>query len=310
MAILTVQRTLPSGERFGYVMYHLKNLLISAGWTVVGSSNATTGGMDGVDRITSGVVPNNGWIALQSPHSAPADRIQLVFQRLNASGYSGSGGAVFYTPQADLTGSGTTLPTSPYTVTVVNGYFNDGTSIATLTALADNQAPYGFALQTMLYNNSTAPADIGIALIPLSVVHPLQPGKPYVVYASAVSNSSTSAYRSATTVSYYTANTIGRCVAEPPQPPQVPVNTPALMLYQNTTKLVPFGLSVTTENRVQTHPITFANHSSFIGTSTFARWLGSITPELTTFEENGTPLARISFGELTFPWDGVTSPVY
>lgn len=295
-----------STTRVGTWAAAIKAHLVSVGWTVAGSSDGVTGGMDAVDRPSDLLGPANTsdkWFVLQSPHASASDRVQILFSGGLAIG-ANQNGCVQYNPNADYADNGIALPTSAYGTVVTDTSFMQTTTAYRFHILADEDPPYGWAVQGHVSLNPATTKQGGMGLIPLSAQGPTNPGKPYVFFAPNAGGFFTSSDLGAVTV----ATTSSRCVAEPPNPPAIPQNSPALVIRNNGGVLMPNGVSVDTQNRDVSSPIIFQHADQFYGVSDFVRWTGTTRNFLDTFREGANPRARICFGEVTLPWDGTTVP--
>lgn len=299
MAIVTLVDTFDttsSARSRGF--FRIKELLKnSANWVVRGSSDGTTGGMDDTDRWTTETSADNSnsWLVLESPHPGPSDRIQVMFQALAGT----SNWAMMYNPNADWSGGGAGIePTSALGDTDVYTDGINGGDFARIHILADDVFPYGFAAYQV--NRVTVPSDrLAICVAPL-VTTPTAAGKPYAVYGgrsfklndvwnnrSNFTNSGWVAQRlqPATGCEFATALTWQGAV---PNNDAVPGN-----ILPN-----PSGNDFT-------FPLAFSRLDlDYHGASNFARIVGH---QRTPYVTNNS-LERISFGLLTFPWDGVTRP--
>src|SRR5690606_28418360 len=174
-----------STTRVGTWAAAIKAHLVSVGWTVAGSSDGVTGGMDAVDRPSDLLGPANTsakWFGLQSRHARASDRVQILFSGGLASGVN-QNGCVQYNPNADYADNGIALPTSAYGVVVTDTSFMQTVSEYRFHILADADPPYGWAVQGHVSLNPATTKQGGMALIPLSAQGPTNPGKPYVFFA-------------------------------------------------------------------------------------------------------------------------------
>jgi len=301
---------------FGETIYTLKTFLKSVGWTVAGSSDGTSGGMDGVDRITTGMVWSRGsealnpWIVLQSPHALAADRIQILFRptAANTSLSYDHYGTVSYNPSADWVSTSTSLPTSASAVRWENGstgvLSTYGVDVR-FHILAQTTAPYGFALLGTKAYDATVNAEFTCILAPLSTTSLLNPGKPYALIASQ-SGVSVLKYSE---LSKTSNSTTSCCLIEPPNPPQAPVQVPACYLSNAGGVLAPNGASTDSQNRDLSFPIIFQSVTVFGGVSDFIRWNGRPRNKLDTMSDVTGDRGRICLADINLPWDGTTVPL-
>lgn len=292
------------GFRIGTWAQAVRTRLVAAGWTDAGSSDGTTGGMDGVFRPSNlqGPSSTNKWFVLQSPHASAADRIQLLFSGGMTSGTTNFG-SVHYNPNADYADNGLAQPTSSYAVIVSDNQLMSSSTNIQFHMLVDSDPPYGWAVQGHASLN-TASRQGGWALIPLSAQGINSPGKPYVVFGAISGNS----FTTTTLGSVNTSTTQSRCVCEPPNPPAVPLVSPALVMRANGVVIMPSGASLNTQNQDVSTPIIFQDANNFYGVTDFVRWMGTPRNFLDTFREGANPRARICFGQASLPWDGTTVP--
>lgn len=318
MNIVTrIVKTPYASYRAGWPVYHLKERLVSAGWTVAGSSNGTTGGMDGVDRITSGAsfaTASTSWLVLQSPHATASDRVQIEF-RLTATTNNSGVLEVSYDPSAALASSTTADPTSA-TKLALQAVTMWAATDANVTILADRDPPYGWALLMSNCTNVLDGVTSSIVFCPLDTRGPVSPGKPYVVIYSAggASTSNYTTYASLlgltiTLGAYTTSNLNTRVVAEPRNPPKQPILTYPLLMKDHLGTVLPVGMTPDSSDAVTTCPIIFQNSTEYIGSTSFMRWMGAYRTRLTVFGDSVGPRRWIVFDDVCFPWDGTTLPI-
>lgn len=295
MAIVTSVDTFDtSSSARSRSFYRIKELLKnSAGWVVRGSSDGTTGGMDDVDRWTSETSADstNSWLVLESPHPEPSDRIQYMLKAESGT----TNWSIRYNPNADWTGgSSSSTPTSALGHSIVYTAGISGGEYGRLHVLADDLFPYGFAAYQV--NRVTVPAArLALCLAPL-VTTPEGAGKPYAVYAgrsfklSDVINDRSGTSSSGWVVQQVSPGTGGEFTSAHRWEGQFPNN-----------EQVPGGLDPTPSGVDFTFPIAFARiDQNYHGASNFARLIGPARNPYTTYGDG----SRISFGMLTFPWDG------
>jgi hypothetical protein len=154
----------------GEVMWYLKQTLVQAGWTVIGSGDGTAGATAGTNysktgdifttlssvKSGSGGLLNNGaWFLLRQPASVRNSQRQLLFK----NGYTGayttymwpikySYGGLYTTASVN---AGSVLPTASDETVINLGYAQFPTTFVgsnsntyRLNVSADNSAPYGF----------------------------------------------------------------------------------------------------------------------------------------------------------------------
>lgn len=308
MNIVTSTLLVPQAgsSKFGDIVNHLKDFLVAqAGWTVAGSSDGVTGGMDATDRPSDMLGPvgaTEKWFVLQSPHASAADRIQILYSGATSSS-ADEHGCWRYNPQADYADNGTALPTSAYELIGTDGAVVQSSVDIRYHFLCDTDAPYGFACfgSTSLSTSSTKQG--AHALIPLDTVNPNNPGKPYVVFGW--SSGDSFFQQDLGRVSDNTS--VARCIAEPPNAPQVPYNAPACDLRNDTGVLIN-NLFPDDQNRDSSMPIIFQHQQHFYGVTEFIRWTGIERHFLDTLSDGINPRARICLGDASLPWDGTTAP--
>jgi hypothetical protein len=88
----------------------------------------------------------------------------------------------------------------------------------------------------------------------------------------------------------------------------VPVPIPAVTFERTaSSQVVPGGIELDGNLAHLSFPIVFAANGPghYIGTTEVMQWQGIVREKLTTFNAK----TRISFGDVTFPWDGTTDPI-
>lgn len=193
MAYLTIENATVTGAQ---AIFNLKELMKSAGYTVMSSSDGTTYNSSG-DQITTGssgangMANNRAWFRIQSPDGVN----EWVFQRdstnVNWRIVCNYGGAAFIggSPAATVT------PDSANGVTPVGGgssasptfgaNFLQTDSSYRWKALVDDEAPYGWWAGGVLISGST-PAT-AMVWDPLVATHPSDTFN-YVFYISGMNN--------------------------------------------------------------------------------------------------------------------------
>ena len=283
-------------------MFDIKEFLVGLGWTVEGSGDTSTGGMDAVDRITtSGDFTEDAWICLQSPHASASDRVQIIFRQDNINGNNCQ---YFYNPTADYTGGGaSTLPTSPAGTSrqVVVGNLVD--SFGNRQAIiGDDAPPYGWAARKYV---AGSPDDNrgAWAFIPLEQ-SPTNPGKPYVAWGSpALGGFEEGSLNNAD------VNAGGPTgLAEGRLPPQLPSGVGAALYEVDSVTAAPNGMETSESGEDFGVPMAFFTKPplcQYVGFSTFMQWTGNGRASMSTFNNR----TRIVFDDVTFPWDGSTVPL-
>lgn len=284
-------------------MFSVKEFLVSScGWTVEGSGDTSTGGMDATDRFVSaaGFVVNS-WVVIQSPHASPADRIQIGFRRDNVNTFNGE---VRYNPTADYAGGdATTFPTSAAGTsrTLFSGNISDNFG-GRQAMIGDDAPPYGFAARRYLIGNPDDDRG-GLAILPL-VQQPPNAGKPYVIWLP----SSTTGYTLAN-LSNADLNTSGPVgVAEPRVPPELPIGVGAAEFRVDSVTAAPNGMETSEDTEDFGVPVPYFSKPplcQYVGFCDFMQWTGISRQSMSTF--NGR--TRIVFDDVTFPWDGATVPL-
>lgn len=304
---MAIQVNLPeltnSSSRVGELFYEVKEFLKLNGWTVAGSSNGSAGGMDAVDRIVDETVISNTdrWIVLQSPHATPSDRIQILFGKSDSNN---NNCLIAYCPEADYADNGTSIPTSATAITVQDA----STFISVdgrLTMLVDDAAPYGWAFYVHPLLDVTGSAVCGAALIPLDVAIAVNnPGKPYVFYMSNGFNT----FFSPTLLETADSTASPRCVSQGNNTTSS-FSSSACEVFNGAGQLLPNGADQDASGNDISSPIVFQTAQYFFGTTQFMRWTGTLRNKLDTLSEGATLRARIVFGDVSFPWDGTTTPL-
>lgn len=291
----------------GAFYYQVKEFLKANGWTVAGSSDGATGGMDAVDRIVNDTIINaaDRWIVLQSPHATPADRIQLLFGKTDSNV---NNGLISFCPEADYVGVTTAVPTSGTAKIVRDGLVVNGADMR-MTMLVDDTAPYGWALLLTPLGNPTL-VEGGMGLIPLDLsVAPDNPGKPYVFYMADDTAGSAHWKRLELCSTTDSTSSTGRCVAQGNNTTSSFIAPAAYLAYSSSTIIMPVGSQPDVNGRDVASPIIFQSSTYFFGSSTFARWNGTLRNSLDTLSDGVSDRARIIFGDVSLPWDGTTVPL-
>lgn len=284
-------------------VYEVKEFLVLHGWTVAGSSNGSAGGMDAVDRIVDATVVDNTdtWVVIQSPHITPSDRVQILFGKSNSVNT-----AIYmvYCPEADFADNGTSIPTSASTneeFDFTSGFIS-GTN--RLTMLVDDAAPYGWACISHPLYNITGTVGNGVAFIPLDVaVNADNPGKPYVFYGC-----SQVAFTEATLTETTSTPATSRCVAQGNNTTESFEASACSIQYVAGGVIFPDGASQNNGDDVSS-PVIFQTTDRFYGQTSFMRWTGTPRNHLDTLSQDIILRARIVFGQVTFPWNGTTTPL-
>lgn len=147
----------PNGISFNVgaeLLWHMKELLKVAGWTVTQSGDGTTynAAGDELDTIAKFRDNTRAWFAIQDPGGGRAFTFQRVSNSANCRAkYAATGGFTGGTPSANTTPAATT----PAEEQIIMGSGTDASptgsgfgfnSPGILYAAADDAAPYGFAL--------------------------------------------------------------------------------------------------------------------------------------------------------------------
>lgn len=288
--------------------YHLKELLKTAGWTVMSSSDGTTYSSSS-DVITTGSSGAGGmnntsaWFRIQMPAANGVTR-EFTFQRTGSSltatiKYSFSAGFIGGSPNA------TTTPTATDEQTVSSGTIWAADNTFHLNLAADNASPYGFWMGIIL-NGNTNSANTGGMLFEPMIGGPSSDPDPYVIYVedSAGGSSWTEAKVIGVTakawfykgLSYETFTGLGGCQM--------------------------FGSAVCFPLKAGSNPYTFKDeigpilwarkvtNSSILGIKGFGtvmKWNGTKKISGSTLTVS-TDKDRIVLADVNFPWDG-TLPV-
>ncbi len=177
----------------GTALYREKELLKSAGWTVVRSSDGVSFGTS--DLWTSGTPAgvNRAWVQLQSPDGVR----QIVIQKgttttgarvkySKASKFTGGSPSATVTPSAtdEVIGLGAGTDASP-TFGVMFSSFGSGGGVI-LYGGADQEAPYDFYFSGLV-DATTWDAAHGLALLSVAATHATDPD-PYVLYVDGTSS--------------------------------------------------------------------------------------------------------------------------
>jgi hypothetical protein len=263
--------------------------------------------MDGIDRILDGSDINsetNTWIVLESPHANAADRIQLLMYGHSFDTY----GYVRYNPEADYVGATVALPTSANDLIVVAPGGNMTGNAFRMHMLADTEAPYGFAFLT---SDQLSPDALNwsMALCPFDTESHLTPGKPYALFVISGASSKGNGFRYTTMDDETIVSTSHKFVAQP-YDSLTPAACSAVTHYTNGIRRIPNVCPQAADGRDMAFPVIFQTTVQFFGVSSFIQWTGTPRNRLETLEDDtfGTR-GRIVFGDVTFPWDGVTPPV-
>lgn len=298
-------------------MYELKELLKSAGWSVLSSSDGTTYNAAG-DQISSGASGANGmannsaWFRIRSP--AGAGSVSFTFQRgttnlawrikrSRAAGFTGGSPGATQTPSA--TDEGTMLGGGTDAAPTFNNLFTtDGTY--RWNGGADNASPYGWwcasfstggsaPVCTLIHDplTGTEPTDADQAAFWMAIS-----GQNALTVATITSEAQT-----ATTRAIWSQPISAAPVGYAFWSGAVIYNNANARLY------APGGLPtnpITTKDEV--FPIIFVRSSlianpGYKGVSTMVRWTGTTRTTGDTLTVSSSR-DRIIYGDVSLPWDG------
>jgi hypothetical protein len=314
VAIIASQTT---PTNFGDCGYAIKQLLVTAGWSVLESGTGSAGAGSGVynatgDAITTGALMNNtnAWFRIRSPLGASGP--QFVFQNAN----NGGGYNIWFTCYGVSSAGNASTPT-----TLLNGsqirqsswtLFASTTSpVHRLFVAADNAAPYGFWFGQIPVGGG-AVKGINV-LAPLSVTNPGDV-TPYMVVSGLSSSSMlvadlasyASAYSGHLNFGYIPGTTNCTII-----PGFLPTNQSyfggALNLASSTSYAGGYGADPIT-GKDALFPIMYARSLALTlpcwkGVTSFFRLKGTIRGNADTATV-ATPSDYIHMGDVVLPWDG------
>jgi len=277
------------------------------GWTVPRSSDGTTGGAG--DNIASFsdlsqyvAATSISWFVIRQPDGGR----EYLFYRTTATDTQWS---LLYSPGALFIGG--TIAAIP---TATDGEQILLTDILTLTgnkvlhAGADDAAPYGW------YVFANASGDLttehgGMTMIPLT--DGLQPGE---VDSIVFFQDGGGAGFLRAGLSTETRSDTQACTAGFTPGSAVWESVPALSVNSSGNYVFPGGASQDDNGEDVSAPIQFGRRAALVpsgikGFSDFMQWNGAIRANGSTFERAGSGNPdRISWGDVNFEWDGVTTP--
>lgn len=287
-------------------LYKLKVFLTgSVGWTVARSSDGTTAGagdniasFSDLSQYSAGV--SESWMVLADPVGGR----EFLWERGNTTD---TNWVLKYSPAAGFTGGAITGPptaTDEVIVHTLDAIMATGTNVAHFTA--DNAAPYGFAAYVHLSGNFSD-AQGGYAMIPIDNS---QPGEtdPVVIFYDGGGEG----FLRVNISEEVATATVGRCVAFMPGTTSFST-CPGLTYDGNaSSSVVVFPNDAPQDNNADdvAAPILFCRRAGLPGPnrvkgfSSFMQWNGVIRAPGETF----AGLARVSFGDVNFPWDETTTP--
>jgi len=318
MAILTsIQSHTIANGNFAEACVFYKEFLKTAGWIVVGSAQSTSdvsGGMhyDGgaTDRIGSDYnnMQPTGWFVLESPHTAQADRIQLLFYNDPVTTYYGQ---FRWTPTAAdgdrYESPDEAVPTSTYeNIGITSSLFSSNKAYR-FHMVAEDIAPYSVAILSTEQRNAEG-SGFCFSVLSMNLDYDdVNGGKPIAVISN-VNNILN--YRLENIDNISTSASTSKIEAEPYSPPQIPISSPgATLRVQGSTLVVPNGISQDPDSKSLSLPVTLCSTTQYFGISDFMQWNGTKRFRLETFNDGTGPMTRISFGDVSFPWDGSTVPI-
>lgn len=303
------------------VLYLLKELLKTAGWTVPRSSDGSTYNSSG-DQITTaasgagGMANNSAWFVLQAPAAVAGSTRRFLFQRgtnnrdwlcyyATTAFTGGTPSATERSTAADeeaVNGGGTPAAPTFDTILGVDGAYR-------FHAGADNATPYSFYAVTPTIGTGVATwAFLFDAL--KTGTYPSADVDPYVMYspvgggAETLTGSSSLYTESATTgVKGWLAKGLGGADF---------VNIPVVVLYSvpGATMVVPDSLGSNPHTGLDdVVPVHYARRTGLAapvgwkGASSLLRWTGVSRSPGDTLTVDATR-DRVIFGQVSLPWDG------
>lgn len=304
MAVQTAITVIDAPAAGSKIMFFTKEFLKNTlGWTVAGSGDGTTGGMDAVDRILTesqfeSVLTN--WLVIESPDGL----LQILFTK------DGQGTDNFTTtymnPEADYTGgNATTKPTSPSgAATIVFGPNDDviSTLPSRFHACGSDTDPYWWAVAGTALGTPSS-GSYSSCCIKLENT-PASSGCPYWVFVQEQGTFNASAMD---TQSGSSVDSRGLCQANPGDPPEPAPAT--LYVRDGSSQVIPNAVTLDNNLADLSFPVVFASNSGgsgfYFGTTDIMRWNGTSRDRLITFAGK----TRIILGDVSFPWDGTTVPI-
>ena len=263
-------------------------------WTVAGSGNGSSGGM-GTDAIASASDLTNvtgRWVVLENPSGKP----QIMLSRYStAEAYW----LIEISPSGAFTGGNATTPaTASDQAGAFQGITYAGCNMhITAEYNGDDLINSGFAACCVgLGSPNTIKG--GMAFIPTEIN--ISDSHPWVLFTSSSANGYTVAYLSDLTTTLITGcrGMMGETFT----------STPALSLTGDGNTTFPNNMNNVGNTDILC-PVIFGapntiENSVYKGTSTYMQWSGIFRDTLELFDSS----TRISFGDVNFPWDGVSVP--
>jgi len=276
------------------------------GWTVPRSSDGTTGG-DGDNIAAFGDLSQwtgsaDSWFVIRQPDGGR----EYLFFRTSSTDTVWS---ISYSPGAlYVGGSISAIPTATDSETILVADILTLTGNKVLHAGADDAAPYGWYVFSHLSGNFVT-EHAGMAMIPIT--DGAQPGEtdPVLFFQDGGGSGFVRAELSDATKS---ANQ-GYCAGFVPGSATFTA-VPALSYNEGANYVFPGGNSQDDNNDDVAAPIPFSRRSGhtpsgFKGFSDFIQWNGVTRTNCDTFARGGSGNPdRISWGDVNFEWDSVTTP--
>jgi len=317
----------------GHTMRRLKNLLVTAGWTVKYTSTGS-GSQSSSDLISNDAIMNtqNAYYVVRMPDISGVQREILV---QNTDSNSGDGYTYFkcaYSAGAGFTGGdATTAPDATdrafgnwtgWPTNASNAFNNaqmfDNSTSKYVVIIADNAAPYGFSLNTFSVTAGTSTGDLsgyfttgGMMLDPLiSGTYDAADADPYVFHHSRDVPTQWMRSTSLQQTSIYSSKVYGWVRKGLSNPLYLPFYVSSIA---NRGACVSNPYTGKDDTCAATYVVTYdASVTSWPwhikGTSSMLRWLMQNRNTGDTLSVNSTR-DRIVIGHMTLPWDG-SSPAF
>lgn len=304
-------------------MFNLKELLKTAGWTVMSSSDGTTYNAGG-DQISSGaagangMANNNAWFRIRSPAGAGA--VEYIFQRgttnlvwrgkrSRTAGFTGGSPSATQTPSATdegtFLGGGTdAAPTFAGFHTTDNTYrWNVG---------ADNASPYGWWAGAFTTGGGAIHAVL--AHDPLTGTEPTDADQFMGIMACTGQSGYSNAHLTSEVQTATTRFCFSQAISAAPAAGFLLWSGCTLHNNIQNALVAPTGLPtnpITTKDEV--FPIVWARRSAlatpgYKGVSTIMKWTGTTRTTGDTLSVSSTR-DRIIYGDVSLPWDGTVPTV-
>jgi hypothetical protein len=329
MPILTLVAALPTPSagamQYCQIWKAMSDFLLARGWTCAGSSNGTTGGMDGSNRMTTAAdwqaAATTRWLVLTSPHPTVGERMQLCFGS-SATSYQARFGAAWGT----FASASTAEPTGGSIAEMVMG--TSSVDVAAKIHMAYDTDTYEWGVYVTANGDSTR-GRFFAAHVRLAAVPPYGSPKSYtVVYhqhmftGTANTDGGESDLRLASwlTLSGNSSGN-GRWLANPRGAivqcgASLLSGTGATSISNVVTDQVPCGAATDPSGNDTAFPMVLlgragVNASAYIGVvSDFLTWNGQVRNNLDSTGPGGaTDYSRLYSRYCSFKWDGVTVPV-